>query len=250
MLSRKIIILKSLQNVILAYDYQYNLSKEIYHKITLFDDKYAKMLHDEGFRSKDKKLKIFKLFNFALRFENKEMNSKGIRLSKDDNIELVISGSDKVINAILQGLIIDNRINIDNMLFEVEEVKNDKYIRFNKINIYKTITPVVESVYQDKIWYLNPYQIEYYNALKQNLNRKYEIIYNKKYDGELKLMIEDILKIKKKTFNIKEGYVQGYAKFEILIQADKDMQKVAYYCGLGQGNSMGAGFLDYITGGE
>jgi len=250
MLSRKVIVIKSLQDGYLNYDYQYEVSKIIYNKITLFDKEYAKMLHDEGNKSTDDKGKKFKLFNFALMFKDKKMVSEGIKLYKDDTIELIISGQNKVINALLQGLIINKKFNISNMIFDVSTIKNDKKVKFNKINIYKAITPMVESIYDNGIKYLNPYQIEYYNAIKQNLNRKYSIIYGKDYTGELKIMIEDILKVKEKTFNIKQGYIRGYAKFEVLVQSDKDMQKVAYYCGLGQNSSLGAGFLDYITGGE
>lgn len=250
MLSRKIIILKSLKKCTLPYDYYYEASKNIYQKISLYNKEYGKMLHDEGFRSKDKERKKLKLFNFSLMFEDKEMTSKGILLNENDTIKLVISGYNKVLNAFLQGLIQNNKFNICNILFEVENVLNNEKVRFNKINIYKTISPVVESVWDKKIEYLNPYQPEYYNAIKQNLKRKYELIYDKPYEGELKIMIEDMLKVKEKTISIKNAFIKGYGKYEILVQADKEMQKVAYYCGLGQNNSIGAGYLQYITGGE
>lgn len=250
MLLRKIPILNAQNEGYIDYNWLYIISKQLYHKITLYDTEYALLLHDKGYRSKDEKLKKFKLFNFCLLFDNQKMDEKGIYISKGDNIQLVISGYDKVINAILQGLILNNEFNINNILFKVTNINNDSKVRFNKINIYKAITPIVESKWNDKIEYLNPYQIEYYNALKQNLKRKYEIIYNEPYFGELKIMIENILKVKKKTFNIKKGYVQGYGKFEILVQANKKMQQVAYYCGLGEKSSLGAGFLKYITGGE
>lgn len=250
MLSRKIIALKSNSSGFIPYDWHYTIFKQIFNKITLFNKDYALNLHDEGFRTKDEKHKKMKLFNFSLQFKDNEMLKEGIKINEGDTIELIISGYNEIINAFLQGLIIDNKFNIDNILFTVKEVKNDKKVYFNKINIYKTITPVVESVWQEGIYYLNPYQPEYYNAIKNNLKRKYELIYNKEYNGELKIQIENILKAKLKTITIKDGYLRGYGKYEMLVQADKNMQKVAYYCGLGQNNSMGAGFLNYITGGE
>ena len=79
--------------------------------------------------------------------------------------------------------------------------------------------------------------------------RKYKAIYNKDYSGELFFDIEDVLKVKKKYItDIKDGFLIGYTDFEIFIEADIDMQKVAYYLGLGQNNSIGMGSLSYITG--
>jgi CRISPR-associated endoribonuclease Cas6 len=94
---------------------------------------------------------------------------------------------------------------------------------------------------------MNPRFIQ---AVKQNLKRKYQLIYDKEYIGDLKIGIEDFLKIKPKSVNIKGHKVHGFGKFNVLIQANKDMQKVAFCCGLGSHNMYGAGFLKYITGGE
>lgn len=251
MLSRKIIVLQANDSGYIDYDWLYNMSKQIYNKITLYNKEYAKFLHDKGFISRDLKTKKFKLFNFSLIFDNQKMNKEGIYINKNDNINLVISGYNEVINAILQGIIINNEFKLNNILFKTVNIQNDSKVRFNKINIYKALTPIVESKWNDGVKYLNPYDPKYYNAIKQNLKRKYEIIYDKPYNGILKIMIENMLKVKKKTFNIKnDSYVQGYGKFEMLVQADNDMQKVAYYCGLGEKNSIGAGFLVFITGGE
>ncbi|WP_243894319.1 CRISPR-associated endoribonuclease Cas6 [Clostridium haemolyticum] len=184
-------------------------------------------------------------------FNNQKMDSKGININKDDEVVLIISGYKDPMNAILQGLCINHKINLNNIIFKVIAIKEDRKVKFNKINIYKAITPIVESIWENgSVKFLNPYQSQYYNAIKKNLKRKYEIIYKKTYSGELKLMIENMLKIKQKSIKIKNGYIQGYSNFEILIQCDKDMQKVAYYCGLGQNSSMGLGLLNYITGGE
>ncbi|BAE47716.1 CRISPR-associated endoribonuclease Cas6 [Clostridium botulinum C] len=251
MLSRKSIILKAESNGVLDYNWNYPLSASLFNKMSLYDVKFAEFLHDEGFRSNDEKKKKFKLINFMMLFNNQKMDSKGININKNDEIVLIISGYKDPMNAILQGLCINNEINLNNIIFKVVDIKNDRRVKFNKINIYKVMTPIVESIWENGlVKFLNPYEPEYYDAIKQNLKRKYEIIYKKPYNGELKLMIENMLKIKKKSIRIKNGYIHGYSNFEILVQCDKDMQKVAYYCGLGQNSSMGIGLLNYITGGE
>ena len=45
----------------------------------------------------------------------------------------------------------------------------------------------------------------------------------------------------------KARWVKGHT-YNIWIQADKDMQKIIYYLGLGQNSSIGCGCLSIITG--
>ncbi|VHR22069.1 CRISPR-associated protein cas6 [Clostridioides difficile] len=128
----------------------------------------------------------------------------------------------------------------------------DSKIGFNSITLYKVRSPIVASLYDlksKKQVYLNPMQEEFYKALHDNLMKKYKLIYNKEYTGEVYFDIEDVLSVKKKyVTNIKgKGFVIGYTDFEIFVEADKDMQKVIYYCGLGEKNSIGMGLLTYIT---
>lgn len=250
MLQRKCLILESQNSSILDYNWNYPLTINLFNKITLFNKEFANFLHNEGFRSKDAKKKKFKLINYMLLFKNQQMKKEGIKIKNKDEVVLIISGYKEPINAILQGLSIDNNIIINDTIFKVVNVEDDKIVKFNKINIYRAMIPIVESKFEEgKVKYLNPYNPEFYNAIKQNLKRKYEVIYNKPYQGQLKLMIENMLKIKKKSIKVKNGYIQGYSNFEILVQADKDMQKIAYYCGIGA-NSLGLGLVNYVTGGE
>jgi len=250
MLSRKYLKFIAKNDTVLSYDNNYILSVILYKKMSLFNKEFGEFLHDTGYISKNKKAKKMKLFNYSLIFNNLDMISDGIKIKKGNVIQLAITGYKQPLNAILQGFLMDSTLKINESIFEMTEVITDKNVKFNKINIYKPLSPVIESVWNEKVKFLTPYQVEYYNAIKQNLMRKYEIIYNKPYKGELKLMIENMLDVRPKTINVKKGYLQGYGKFNILIQADRDMQKVAYYCGLGQNNSMGAGYMEYITGGE
>lgn len=250
MLSRLYLKVKALEDSLLPYDYHQPIQCELYKKMTLFNKEYSKFLHEEGYRSKDKKEKRMKLFNFGFNFYNLNMCSDGIIIKKGGEIKLCVSGFKEPLNAILQGFLINNKINVNGIEFQFTGIDKKDKVRFNKINIYKPLNPIIESKWDEKIIYLSPYQIEYYDALKQNLLRKYELIYNKEYTGELKMMIDNMLDVKPKTIKIKNNYLQGYGKFNILVQAEKDMQKVVYYCGLGQNNSLGAGYLEYIDGGE
>ena len=51
--------------------------------------------------------------------------------------------------------------------------------------------------------------------------------------------------LKEKT-EIKTLKALGYSNFNIYIEADEDIQRVAYNCGLGERNTMGCGNLKFI----
>lgn len=249
MLSKRILHLKTEGTI--DYNYHYELMKELYEAMTLVDKSKAYSLHEEGFNIDNKK---FKLFNFHLSFsKNVNYEKSGIKCSLNDVIDLHISAKNDILNLILKGLIKKGGINIKNTKLEIIGLDEDNKVRFNKIMLYKVRTPVVESIYDaenKKIIYLSPFEPQFYKTLGQNLMRKYKALYNKEYTNELFFDIEDILQVKKKYItNIKNnGFVIGYTDFEIFIEADVDMQKVAYYLGLGQNTSIGMGSLSYIMG--
>lgn len=251
MLQRVNIKLKTQQNMLLSYDYNYQIGCELYKKINIVDKAFWCIYHKEGFR-KDETQKNFKLLNPLLQFDNVVMDKEGIILNKDDIITLTIGGSKQVINLIINGFYQDTKLNIDGDMFEFVNAEITKMPQFKKIGLFKVESALIEWVQNEdkKIEYLDIMNPRYIQAVRQNLKSKYELIYGKEYLGELKIGIEDFLKIKPKSVNIKGHKVHGYGKFNILIQAEKDIQKVAYCCGLGSHNMYGAGFLKYITGGE
>lgn len=251
MLQRIELIMEAKQNTLLPYDYNYQIGCEIYKKINEMDSAFCSLYHTEGLR-KNKKQRNFKLLNPLLQFDNATMDKEGIILNQGDKVKLIIGGSQKIINIILNGFYQNNKLNINGEIFEFIDAKVIKMPQFKQVGLYKVESALIEYI-QDENKKAQPIDImnpKYIQAIKQNLKRKYQLIYNKEYIGELKIGIEDFLKIKPKSVNIKGYKIYGFGKFNVLIQADKDMQKVAYCCGLGSHNMYGAGFLKYITGGE
>lgn len=245
MLVKKSIILKG--EGIIDYNYHYELMKRIYEALTLSDNKRAIKLHNEGVLSDGKR---FKLFNYTLAFDkNVSYLENGISFNKDNCIKLIISGDDKILNSIIKGIVLNGKIKLNENELKVVELENDKDVKFNNIMLYKVRSPIVESVYEDGVKYTNPYTKEWYSALANNLKRKYKAVYNEEYDKDIFFDIENILNIKKKMITkIKKGFVIGYTDFEIFIEADPKMQKIAYYLGLGQNSSIGMGAISYIKG--
>ncbi|EGT4229993.1 TPA: CRISPR-associated endoribonuclease Cas6 [Clostridioides difficile] len=248
-LVRRYLILTVDDEVVLDYNYQYELMKRIYEAIEINDRRKALSLHNEGYKI-DKK--VFKLFNYTMMFEDAKYSKEGIHLNSRTKIRLILSGYDDILNNIIKGFIKCKVFKLYNIEFKLSNMDEDSKIGFNSITLYKVRSPIVASLYDlksKKQVYLNPMQEEFYKALHDNLMKKYKLIYNKEYTGEVYFDIEDVLSVKKKyVTNIKgKGFVIGYTDFEIFVEADKDMQKVIYYCGLGEKNSIGMGLLTYIT---
>lgn len=249
MLDRIELELKTSKTGILNYNYNYKIMNILYQAMTLIDEAKTLQLHDTGYIVDTKK---FKLFNFALVFKNANFTEAGIEINSDSKISLILSGKSDILNLILKGFIKMQEFQLDNFKFKIIGTVKDKSIKFKKQMLYKAASQVIESKYEaetKKINYLNPMDKGFYETLAQNLKRKYEAVYNKEYDGELFFDIDNMLKIKKKLLQVKEnGFLLGYGKFEIWIEAEPEMQKIAYYLGIGQNNSLGNGFLTYITG--
>ncbi|MER0280149.1 CRISPR-associated endoribonuclease Cas6 [Clostridioides difficile] len=248
-LVRRYLILTVDNEVVLDYNYQYELMKRIYEAIEINDRRKALSLHNEGYKI-DKK--VFKLFNYTMMFEDAKYSKEGIHLNSRTKIRLILSGYDDILNNIIKGFIKCKVFKLYNIEFKLSNMDEDSKIGFKSITLYKVRSPIVASLYDlksKKQVYLNPMQEEFYKALHDNLIKKYKLIYDKEYTGEVYFDIEDILSVKKKyVTNIKgKGFVIGYTDFEIFVEADKDMQKVIYYCGLGEKNSIGMGLLTYIT---
>lgn len=251
MLQRISIKLKVKENMLLIYDYNEILKNELYKKINMIDKNFSNIYHQEGLR-KNRVEKNFKLLNPLLQFNNAIMDKEGIILNKNDLIELIIGGSKTVLNIILNGFYENNILNINGEEFEFTGAKILQLPNFKEIGLYKVESALIESIQTEKgkVEYLDIMNPKFIQAVKQNLKRKYQLIYGKEYNGDLKIGIEDFLKIKSKSISVKGYKIHGFGKFNVLIQGNRDIQKVAYCCGLGSHNMYGAGFLKYLTGGE
>ncbi|MBU3174306.1 CRISPR-associated endoribonuclease Cas6 [Clostridium estertheticum] len=246
-LNRIFINIKCQSDCMLDYNYQYDLLKTLYGAYTAQNEANSKLFHEVGFIMEHKK---FKLINTCLIFENSEMVKEGIKLKEGEEIKIMISGVEHVINEIVKGFIKINKFSIRDCKFEVKGLTNDKKINFKRVVLNKVLTIVVESKFTDgKIEYLSVYDKRFYETLAQNLKRKYKLIYDEEFKDELYFDIENVLSAKKKKINgiKKDGYLKGYGNFNIWIQTNIKMQKVAYYCGIGQNNMLGAGALLHLT---
>lgn len=239
-LIRKIVVAKTNQDVIVDYSNNYEIMKEFYKCIEEVDSVLAFKLHNASIGKRE-----YKLFTHQIYCKNAKYGKESITYPKGSNIQLTISGQEKIVNSIILGMI-ERGLTIGNCKIPVIEINQDKFVKFNELGVYRVRTPIIIKDKNKK--FLNPMDEDYFRILGENLKRKYKQFYNEDYVGELYFDIENLLKIEKTVIrNVKKGIIVGYSNFEIYIQATPKMQKIAYYCGLGSYNALGTGFLSHIT---
>lgn len=247
-LTRKILVIQATQDTVLDYNYHYELMKEIYRSLEVANSKLAFQVHEEGFRIENKN---YKLFTNQLYIEKANYTKNGIEIRKGTKCKLTISGFDVIVKNIVLGFIKKDNVNLFNKKYKLLEVENDKKVKLDNITLYKVRNPIVATIHDTKgrIIFKSPFEEDYYKILANNLKRKYKLIHGKDYEGDLYFDIEDTFLVKKRLIsNIKsKGMLIGYSNFELYMVANRDMQKVAYYCGFGSNNSLGMGMTTYIT---
>lgn len=248
MFARKQVIFKPPKKCSISFNYQYDVMKSIYYYTTVADEVKGRFLHNEGYRAESGH--VYKLFTYALLFENVEFGEKTIDINENSTLKLIVSGKKDIVSLILKGLLHIKKLKIEDIEFKLSNIEDDKKVNFQEIMLYKALNPIIETTLdndKNKV-YLSPYQGDYYKNLAYNVMRKYELVYNAKYNNQIFFDIDEALNIKEKIFNFKEGSLKGY-QYDIWVEASPKMQKIIYYLGLGQNNSsLGAGTLSYITG--
>lgn len=254
MLQRVRVKLTSDEDVIMSYKYNYPLMCEIYKKISLTDKSFSELYHKVGVKS-DLVKRNFKLLNCTFNFKRDIIKDhEGIHIKKGQAFELVISGKKDIVVMILSGFFFDEKININGQIFRRKDIITEEPIKFQDISVFEIKTPLVESISnvdpntKRRYDYLDINDKRFVEALIQNIKRKYEVIYNKPCDEFFSIGINKRYNYKRKTITVKDGEIFGHLNVDIMIQGDKKIQEIGYYCGFGSHNLLGAGFSLYKGG--
>lgn len=247
----------------LPINYNFPLSAAIYKVYNSFAPQFADWLHNQGFRNSDGK--IFKLFTFSrLFFYKKEI--QGDIISAEGNVRFYFSSplADTLINNFVFGLLNSKNITIANHKvrtnFKIEKVSILALPEFRNEMNYKMLSPTVSSIQEifnerKQTKFLNPASEKVKQVLTSNLLNKYYIIYDRPDIPDINIEfdhqyidrqggVDKIMKL----ITIKEAKegeikIKGYLT-PIKIITTPAMQRIAYYCGIGERNSLGFGCLE------
>ncbi|MBI9071962.1 MAG: CRISPR-associated endoribonuclease Cas6 [Melioribacteraceae bacterium] len=261
--------LEPVNNKSMAINYNYSFAAAIYKLLKFGSPQFADFLHDLGFKSAGK---TYKLFSFAVRFNKYlKIHNNYIDLNHQ-TLSLIVSSPlvEQFIKNFVLGTFSENSIEImaDNIksVFEIRQVEILNEPDFNNSAKFKLLSPMVVSSGEEvngkrrnKFYRINDDPLEFNRVFNSNLYNKYELIYNKPYEGKPVLIrwdqdyLDRKIKLKQRTTkkvsilaDLKNpiDIIGNVAPFELV--GDPQLIKTGYQCGFGEKNSMGFGLVEVI----
>jgi CRISPR-associated endoribonuclease Cas6 len=263
--------------VILPVSYNYFLTSLIYKIIKNSSEDYSRFLHDEGYKLEESK-KGFKLFTYSM------LTSKKFKIGGEKIIFLnshvqwqISSPLDNFIQHLVTGVFaegqeieighINNRSSRSNSLnslsglnrFLIERVETLPRPEFKKNMKFTCLSPVTVSKVVGlnslnslngsfKCHYLRPWEDGFTEAIKNNLIKKYTLVYEKDIeDSDFAIKIDtDYMNRKSgkitKNINFKGTNIIGFmAPFEVT--GNPELIEIGYEAGFGEKGSMGFGMV-------
>ncbi len=244
------------------FNYHYQFSSAIYLLLKFSSPEFSEFLHNKGYNLNGKK---YKLFTFSLKFEKYQTSSTEILL---ESPKIYLTVTSPKIDEFIKNFVIgsfertffyisfggsDYKLLIKNMelLPEPEFTNEMKFMMTSPM----VLSSVREFNGKQSPYYLRPEDTDELNRLlTNNLRNKYEIISNKKNEGEVTLVFDENY-IKKHPRITKKITINEHGRYPIdiigiqapfRIEGDKELIKVGYECGFGEKNSMGFGMTEVI----
>ncbi len=257
------------KETVIPLNYQYPLSAAIYKILSSSSSEFSAWLHTRGYLTPDKK--PIKLFVFSKLF------IPGARLKRNllfafnrPTCTLIVSSpmlEDFVQNFVI-GLFATQKIDIGSKdvvgRFVIEQVETLPTPAFDGTTKFKCLSPITVSTKKEKYGklqehYYRPSEPELVEAIRHNLISKYETVYQKQpADSRLEFKLDEEYRQNKggdaglsKLIIIKEG-TSAETKIKAFecpfyLTGSRELQQVAWDCGIGQRNSQGLGMIDVMA---
>lgn len=242
------------KNTALPINYNYLLTSLIYSILSSSSRKFSHFLHEEGFRDEGKR---FKLFTYSqLLFAKKRIQKDKIVNLGENIVWFISSPKDEFVQHFVDGLFKKKTIRLGKELLIPEKVETLPGPEFKEVNYFTCLSPITMSTKvengEDNL------QLHYYRLgedgfaekLRQNLLRKYRLLYQKepeestleiKFDQDYINRHQQVSRlIDFKGIKIKGWMVPFWTK------GSQELVKVGYGCGFGDKNSAGFGMVRIV----
>lgn len=219
-------------------NYSYSLASMIYRAIERANPSLSLELH---------KPKTFKFFTFSrlmipnrkFRIEDDEM------IIESDNAHFFFStAKNEIAESLVEGLLKKPEVKIGRAKFFVSEIRILREKKIRKREKFVTLSPICVSTLRDNsIWDISPSEKKFYENLKNNLIKKYKLLYGRD-ENDMNVKIK-VLKAKRKRIKIKNTHRICY---DLVFEAkgSKELLEVGYKTGFGERNSMGFGMVKVV----
>lgn len=246
------------KEMVLPINYQYEFSSFFYTIFSSYSEKFSEKLHKDGLKVPKKDGKRFKHFTFS-NIKNTKITARYDRLTLENNTFDIFLHSllPQASFAMRKTAILGDTFSIGDKFSRIDvkitnvEVMPD--LKWDTKMAYQTVSPICESLKVGSFQsYLSPEDVEFESVLMHNLLDKYKSFYPHKQDISQERLSFRLLdrKIKSrltriKAFTPEETKIKSYF-CRFTLTAPIELQKVAFYSGLGQYNAMGFGALQNI----
>jgi CRISPR-associated endoribonuclease Cas6 len=206
----------------------------------------ASILHEVGFVYNQRR---FKLFTFSKIFGKiKEKNESHILFHPPDVHVYFSTPIATHMKSIVMSLVKKEKLLMYEQYVFLSEVEVlEEEIESKEITVV-CLSPIV--VYRTpegsrRHVYLSPFEEQFYDMIKSNLMKKYQLVYGKRYMEDIEIAPANTNSIRKKKIVFKGTLITAWeGLFKII--AKRDMLKVGLECGLGVKNSAGFGCIAKI----
>ncbi len=251
----KIYLEPSKNHFVIPINYQYHLSSAIYRIFMNGSKEVSNWLHNVGY--KDEKGRTLKLFNFSnLHFERYTIEKNLINCFGVTSLYFSSPLETNLVKFFIDGVFKEPIVKITNqsetLNFRIKTIELQEELKPNKLMNYKLLTPASVSIQSNtngdkSIKYLNPNDQDFVMRLTNNLKKKFRILNGNENAEDISILIKPE-SVKSKLITIKEGSpqeikVKGYL-FDFKMQAQPEIHRIAYYCGIGEKNSLGFGMIE------
>ena len=194
---------------------------------TALDDK-----EHEGYKHPNGK--VFKAMNFKIAYIDNEIHAKYVALNPENEKQLA---QYMLMNSLKLG-----EIHLTNTSVSILE-RNSKIKSPMRVGGFVCVHIKDGKSGKRKI-YLEPKSAKFQESIHRNALEKYEALFGKKYDGELKIkLIEQ--KPRERIFHYSKGVMKAwYGVYEI--EANDDMLRMILDTGMGSNAMKGVGFVELV----
>lgn len=225
--------------------YNYMVQGFIYSLLNPF---LRRFLHEEGYIYEKRK---FKLFTFSRLFGKFVIENDSFKFSPP--VKFIISSPrEEILQNLTEGLFKKQHLNLNQKEVIIQSVNVFPKPSFNTCVEIKMLSPMTiystlsKSDGTKKTYYYSPFEQEFNMLLKENLKKKYKLIYGylpKKFD--FKITPLRVRPTDEKIIIYKNTVIKAWMGIYKL-QGTKRILELAYDCGLGCKNSQGFGCFDVV----
>jgi len=239
------ITLESLNNnnIVLPKHYNYLLQGVIYRNLTKC---IARRVHDIGYKYKNRDFRLFTFSRFFGQFEAR--NGNLIYIGK--YTLWIASPMVEILESFASTLARKGKIKLGNNFCRIiaievpfsEEYKSAIFVRtLSPITIYSTLLTQDK---RKKTYYYTPFENEFSKLLKENLLKKYALVYGKENNYlDFSIKPEKVSNRNEHVIFYKDTVVKAWSGI-YKISGAKELIKLAFDCGLGAKNSQGFGMIE------